>query len=204
MNRKNNLIKMNIRQSEEIIEIRELKSINSFSDIHKFYELLSNQTKVYFYYPVFSWSSNEIGLLQWMLGNLSLILSLSKLKKFWWNIYPKATYLLVGAFASDELVGLCFIFKSIKHNQKLIAKSFGIAVRDEFHDLGIGSLLLKYLIDVTCCSYDIDNIYLEVLEQNHIAREFYKSFNFKEIGIVHRTHGCDETYIQMCKDLSTK
>jgi ribosomal-protein-alanine N-acetyltransferase len=77
-----------------------------------------------------------------------------------------------------------------------------IAVRPDFQESGIGTLLLNHLIDVACRT-DKTIITLEVRESNTIAQAFYRGFLFREIG-VRRGYYSDnrENAVLMVLDLS--
>ncbi|MCW3132483.1 MAG: GNAT family N-acetyltransferase [Candidatus Methanospirare jalkutatii] len=164
------------------------------------YDSLSKQTKYLFNYPVFSRKPTNINPVLWILGKIALLISLSPLRKILWKLFPKACYFIVGAFVSGELVGVCFLFKFSKSNRKVIAKNFGIAVKDKFQGKGIGSKLLEYLFSVAVESYNVSEVYLEVLENNERALKFYKKNSFEILCDVKKPDG--KTYKFMKRVLS--
>lgn len=166
------------------IEIRELKSMRDFIRIHKMYDSLSDRTKYFFGYPVFSWKPKGINPILWFLGNIALLLSLSPLKKIWWLFFPIASYRIVGAFVSNDLVGVCFLFKFSRCKCKTIAKNFGIVVKDAHQSRGIGSKLLEYLLSMAL-QWKVNTVHLEVLENNERAIKFYRKYNFNKVSYMH-------------------
>ena len=182
----------------EKIEIKELNSFSDFIRIHNMYRELSSKTKYFFTYPVFSWSPMSMNPILWILGNIALILSLSPLKKIVWLLFPKAHYLLVGAFYSNKLVGVTFLFKFDRSNRQVIARNFGIVVRDEYQGKGVGSKLIQKLFSIAKEKYHINEIYLEVLTDNKVAIKFYKKYGFQIIGTIERSN---QKYFKMKKVL---
>ena len=57
-----------------------------------------------------------------------------------------------------------------------------IVTRKDFRNLGIGSKLLSYLIDI-CTSLNLNSIFLEVHENNKIAQNLYNKYGFKNIYV---------------------
>ncbi len=77
-----------------------------------------------------------------------------------------------------------------------------IAVRSDYQEKGIGTLLLKQIIDKACRTEKVI-ITLEVRESNTTAQAFYRGFMFHEIG-VRRGYYSDnrENAVLMVLDLS--
>lgn len=86
------------------------------------------------------------------------------------------SYYLV-AKSNDEIVGFAGI--------KLLADKadiMNIAVKKTFRNQGIGSLLLKNLMQLSQ-EKKLTSIFLEVMEENYPAIHLYKKFGFKQVGI---------------------
>lgn len=62
------------------------------------------------------------------------------------------------------------------------AEIMNIVTRKDFRNLGIGSKLLSYLIDI-CTSLNLNSIFLEVHENNQIAQNLYNKYGFKNIYV---------------------
>ena len=62
------------------------------------------------------------------------------------------------------------------------AEIMNIVTRKDFRNLGIGSKLLSYLIDI-CTSLNLNSIFLEVHENNKIAQNLYNKYGFKNIYV---------------------
>lgn len=92
------------------------------------------------------------------------------------ELQSENSYYLV-AKSNSEIVG----FAGIKF---LVDKAdiMNIAVKKPFRNQGIGSLLLKNLMQLSQ-EKKITPIFLEVMEENYPAIHLYKKFGFKQIGI---------------------
>lgn len=60
------------------------------------------------------------------------------------------------------------------------AEIMNIVVRKDFRGYGLGTLLLKKLIEI-CKNKNISSIFLEVNDTNLIAKNLYKKFGFAKI-----------------------
>lgn len=89
--------------------------------------------------------------------------------------------MLLGCFIGEKLVAVANI--SVKERQRIrhIA-SLGISVIREYWNQGIGTYLMKYMIDYSRENEQIEVIELEVRSDNYRAVELYKSLGFKVIG----------------------
>ena len=98
----------------------------------------------------------------------------------------------------------------VKDNSKIIgfagikvilpdADIMNIVVKKDFRNNGIGSLLLKELIDLSK-SLNIKNLFLEVNEKNTPAISLYNKFGFRKIGI-RKNYYKDNNAIVMRLDL---
>ncbi len=72
-------------------------------------------------------------------------------------------------------------------------------VEEKHRKKGIGKKILSYLVVVAINNHVI-NITLEVRESNHIARELYKKFGFREVALRKFYYG-DENGILMEKQV---
>lgn len=87
------------------------------------------------------------------------------------------SHYLVAKSLNGEIIG----FAGIK---LLVDKAdiMNIAVKKSFRNQGIGSLLLKNLIQLSQ-EKKVTSISLEVMEENYPAIHLYKKFGFKQVGI---------------------
>lgn len=86
------------------------------------------------------------------------------------------SYFILAKF-KDEIIGFAG-FKILVDDADIM----NIVVKKNFRSKGIGSLLLKNLIDLFR-SLSLNSINLEVNESNFVAIELYKKFGFKEISV---------------------
>ncbi len=102
----------------------------------------------------------------------------------------------VAKTSDDIIVGFSGIKQIIDE-----ADIMNIAVRKEYRNKGIGSILLDYLIS-TCKKNNIKRINLEVNENNKIAIKLYNKFNFQIIGKRKKYYNnCDDALL-MQKEIS--
>ncbi len=86
------------------------------------------------------------------------------------------TYYIVAKY-NNEVVGFAGIKMTFDN-----ADLMNIVVKKDFRNKGIGTLLLKSLIDI-CNNFNISKLFLEVCEDNICAINLYNKLGFKEISI---------------------
>jgi len=85
--------------------------------------------------------------------------------------------LVIGVFNQDELIGYCFILIA-----QTEAEILNIAIDINFQRKGLGEILLKECFE-RLKSQQAKNLFLEVRESNHAAKNLYSKMGFKTIGI---------------------
>jgi len=85
--------------------------------------------------------------------------------------------LVIGVFNQDELIGYCFILIA-----QTEAEILNIAIDINFQRKGLGEKLLKECIE-RLKSQKVKNLFLEVRQSNHAAKNLYSKMGFKTIGI---------------------
>jgi len=85
--------------------------------------------------------------------------------------------LVIGVFNQDELIGYCFILIA-----QTEAEILNIAIDINFQRKGLGEKLLKECIE-RLKSQKVKNLFLEVRQSNHAAKNLYSKIGFKTIGI---------------------
>jgi RimJ/RimL family protein N-acetyltransferase len=88
---------------------------------------------------------------------------------------------IIVAEVGDEVVGW-LVFQSQSRKRLAHIGSFGMMIRKEYRNKGIGKLLIKALLD--CAEKDplIEKVSLGVFSTNHSAIDLYKSMGFIEEG----------------------
>lgn len=104
-----------------------------------------------------------------------------------------SNYIVAKSF-NEEILGFAGI-KTILGDSDIM----NIVVKKSFRNIGIGSLLLKELINIAI-SLNSTSITLEVMEENYSAIHLYKKFNFEKIGS-RKNYYKDKNAIIMCKTL---
>ena len=93
---------------------------------------------------------------------------------------------IIGYYDNNELVGFLIFNKSYE-----IIDLLYIVVDVIYRKKGIGSELLKYLIDNSIC----EKILLEVRCDNSNAIKLYKKYNFKIINIRKKYYETQDAYV---------
>ena len=85
--------------------------------------------------------------------------------------------LAIGTFNQDELIGYCFMLIA-----QTEAEILNIAIDINFQRKGLGETLLKECFE-RLKSHKVKNLFLEVRQSNHAAKNLYSKMGFKTIGI---------------------
>ena len=85
--------------------------------------------------------------------------------------------LVIGVFNQDELIGYCFMLTA-----QTEAEILNIAIDINFQRKGLGETLLKECFE-RLKSQKVKNLFLEVRQSNHAAKNLYSKIGFKTIGI---------------------
>lgn len=93
---------------------------------------------------------------------------------------------------NEIIVGFAGIWKAVDE-----VHVTDIVVKKDFRKLGIGSLLLEHLINMGKLLENITCITLEVDEQNIVAQNLYKKYNFIPLGIRKNYYGLNKNAIIM-------
>lgn len=75
-----------------------------------------------------------------------------------------------------------------------------ITVKEKFRRKGLGSKLIKYIMDITY-AMKIKKIFLEVRARNYPALKFYEKFGFKKIGVRKKYYSNADDAVVMAKTL---
>jgi len=86
-----------------------------------------------------------------------------------------------GAFRSSELVGTAGFVQREGAKEKHKGLLWGMYVRPDARNAGIGRLLIEAVIDYA--RHHVELIQLSVISDNHQARRLYASLGFVEYGV---------------------
>jgi len=150
-------------------------TLKDIPNLHKMYEALSNKSKRFYYSKIYGKPKG----LTWFLAQIAFMISLTPLKKIILNIYPEHIYFIIGAFNSqNELIGFAhFVIHNRLSNGKFIAR-LGIAVKDDYQNKGVGSQLMKELLNLAK-NQNVGKIYLKVHPKNTKAIRLYQNYGFR-------------------------
>jgi len=95
------------------------------------------------------------------------------------NDRPRAIFLL--AFAQSMLVGYLH-FACEERRRRAHSGTFGMAVRKEWREKGVGRALLQALLDWAQDNPDVEKVWLEVFATNSSGIHLYESLGFVEEG----------------------
>jgi len=98
-------------------------------------------------------------------------------KKQWANEFKKEGTRIFGLLISNLLIGIC-VFQVVLDEAQINY----FVVDQKFRKRGLGSYLMKYLIE-KCEKLNLRKLLLEVSQNNASAEKFYSRFDFSTVGI---------------------
>lgn len=165
------------KDNAERISLRPMH-IFDFIAIHSLYNSLSNDSKRFF--PSRILGTNSIGV-YWIIAQVALLLSSIGPTNFLLRkTYSKAAFMMLLAFDTrecDKPIGLAYVRGPDAGNEFYL----GIGVRDKYHGVGVGSLLMDALIKYAMKA-GAKRIILGVNENNVRALSLYRRYGFKPIN----------------------
>lgn len=93
-----------------------------------------------------------------------------------------STDFLAGAFKDKELIGICGFIQEKRQKTKHIGEISGMFITQEYSGQGVGSGLLKFVIENAFENPFLEQIILGVAEKNKSAQNLYLQHNFKTFG----------------------
>ena len=101
----------------------------------------------------------------------------------------------IAVYDNDSIVGVCSLdFHS--HQKDQHRSRVGIAIRKEYQNKGIGSLLFDELIRLAKETEGIEQIELDVIKTNEMAKHLYTKKGFRKVGdIPHQLKLKDGRYL---------
>jgi len=164
-------------ESPSMYVVRELK-LSDILGLHFAYNSLSHRSK-YFFHPGFL--GFESINFRWFLIQVALAASTFKLlRKLLLHICPFAVFLpIVATNQFSEIIGFAFIkVEGRISNIKVFFGRLGIYVRDDCQGKGVGSKLMKGLINFAR-KENVRKIHLMTLPSNIRAIRLYEKYGFK-------------------------
>jgi ribosomal protein S18 acetylase RimI-like enzyme len=161
--------------------------LNDILPLVKMYLSLSEETTKNFH----PFKSSKFSLI-FMFTFFSISNKIDKIIK---KLYPRLFNIsIIATDKNGTPMGFAYIYNlSNSKENELEINDFGIVVLEKYQSLGIGSKLIKKIIDISI-SYDINRINLTVLAENENAINLYKKFGFK-LGKYHKKRETwDEKY----------
>jgi len=97
------------------------------------------------------------------------------------NLKNEANSILILAIVDDKIVGAASINSSQKRRLKHVG-TLGIVIKKEFCKIGLGSILIKYLVNWSKYNGITKKITLITRSDNHLAIGLYKKIGFEIEG----------------------
>ena len=98
-------------------------------------------------------------------------------KNQWASEFKKEGINVFGLSFTNLVVGICVIHVVLDE-----AQINYFVVDQKFRKRGFGSCLMNYLIK-RCKKQNINKLVLEVSQKNFVAKNFYSSFDFSNVGV---------------------
>lgn len=97
--------------------------------------------------------------------------------------YPETSHALVACTDDGELVGCGGLHAGHHSPRRRHAALFFLFVRDDWQGKGVGSALLRAVLDYADNWLDLKRIELDVVHDNHGAIALYERFGFRHEGV---------------------
>lgn len=102
------------------------------------------------------------------------------------SAYEKKNQIALYAEADEKLVGMMGAFWSNRMKLGHIASIYGVYVARDYRGQGVGTLLMKSLLDEISALPHITKINLTLNTTQLPAQKLYEKFGFQPIGVAHR------------------
>jgi len=97
------------------------------------------------------------------------------------RIWKKETFMIIAIDRlKKEIAGICDVFY---YGESKKAINFGLLVKREYRNKGLGKRLLKYGIEYGKKIFKPKTIYINYAKPNKIAERLYKSLGFRELCV---------------------
>ena len=105
----------------------------------------------------------------------------------WWrqrlSTQPGAPEVVLGAWASGELVGAVGLVRETRDKTRHKAKVSGMIVAPHWRGRGLGRQLMQTVIDFAAQQPELSILQLTVTQGNRVAEQLYASLGFATFGI---------------------
>jgi RimJ/RimL family protein N-acetyltransferase len=126
-------------------------------------------------------------------GDNELNMSLEKEEELIENMNKKDNSIMLVALIDGDIVALISFSGGERKRMRHIGE-FGITVRKAYWNLGVGSVLLEYLIHWAKSTSIIRKIDLRVRTDNENGIKLYEKYGFQEEGIIKRHFYINEKF----------
>jgi len=166
--------------SKELVAIRKLR-ISDIYTLNKMYDSLSEESMRFFHPGFLGLKSISFG---WVLAQFALAASsFAFFRKVLLHIYPPSVFLAIVSTKFGEITGFAFVKVKSRNKKMSHIKELGIFVRDCWQGRGIGTELMKHLLELAKKEF-VQKIHLTVLANNFNAMHMYEKYGFKQIRMI--------------------
>jgi len=110
------------------------------------------------------------------------------------RLHPDGLEAVYGAFGGGKLYGVVGLAREARTKNQHKATVFGMYVAPEHLRRGVGSALLRHLVDEAKRQPGIAQLVLTVTATNVAATALYEAFGFRSFGIEPRAIRVDDAY----------
>jgi RimJ/RimL family protein N-acetyltransferase len=105
---------------------------------------------------------------------------------------------IMGAFDNERLIGICGFFQETQKKSRHRGTIIQMYIKLEYAGKGIGSSLLKVLINEAFKIQEIEQLVIGVMANNESAKRIYSNAGFKEYGLHRNYSKVGEKYLDEC------
>jgi ribosomal protein S18 acetylase RimI-like enzyme len=109
-----------------------------------------------------------------------------------------------GMFDAEMCIGLCGFIREIRKKAKHRGEIVQMFVHPDYQGQGIGTRLLKAVIEEAFENRNVEQITLSVMSSNHAAIQLYKNAGFTEYGYVGNYFKTETGYLHQTFMILTK
>jgi RimJ/RimL family protein N-acetyltransferase len=102
--------------------------------------------------------------------------------------------LIITAQVDERTIGMAHLVRGKFEKNKHVG-FLGISIVNEFRGMGIGTAMMKYIIEWTRRQKGLEKISLTVFSTNEVAINLYRTFGFQIEGMSKKQYKIEEKYI---------